>query len=540
MAEQHKINKSPHVLIFPFPAQGHLNPLIQFGKRLVSKGVKTTLVTTIYLFNTSHKNNTSSINIEAISDGFDEGGDASADSPESYLKRFKEVGSKSLGDLIKTLQSQGDTIDAIIYDAFNSWALDVAIEFGIDGGSFFTQACSVNNIYYHVHKGLITLPLRVPVSVPGLPQLECLETPSFVHNYGPYPGWTETVFNQFVNIDQARWVFSNSFYQLESEVIEWMRKMWKLKVIGPTLPSMYLDKRLEDDKDYGFNLFRANNTECMSWLDNKPKNSVVYISFGSLAQLGPEQMEEIAWGLTDSNVNFLWVVRADEEEKLPKEFLDQKITGKGLVVSWCKQLDVLAHESVGCFVTHCGFNSALEAISLGVPVVGMPQWTDQTTNAKLLDDIWGVGVRVKSNEKGIVTRGNLVSCIKKILEDERGVVARNNAAKWRELAKAAGLISLPLRVPVSVPGLPQLECLETPSFVHNYGPYPGWTETVFNQFANIDQARWVFSNSFYQLESEVIEWMRKMWKLKVIGPTLPSIYLDKRLEDDKDYGFNLF
>ncbi|KAI7746828.1 hypothetical protein M8C21_026261 [Ambrosia artemisiifolia] len=174
----------------------------------------------------------------------------------------------------------------------------------------------------------------------------------------------------------------------------------------------------------------------MSWLDNKPKNSVVYISFGSLAQLGPEQMEEIAWGLTDSNVNFLWVVRADEEEKLPKEFLDQKITGKGLVV-WCKQLDVLAHESVGCFVTHCGFNSALEAISLGVPVVGMPQWTDQTTNAKLLDDIWGVGVRVKSNEKGIVTRGNLVSCIKKILEDERGVVARNNAAKWRELAKAA-------------------------------------------------------------------------------------------------------
>ncbi|MFS7965214.1 putative UDP-glucuronosyl/UDP-glucosyltransferase [Helianthus anomalus] len=328
------MNKSPHVLLFPFPAQGHINPLIQFGKRLVSKGVKTTLVTTIYLNSTlSHKNSTTSIEIQAISDGFDEGGYASADSPESYLKVFKEVGSKSLSDLVKKLQKEGNNIDAIIYDAFNSWALDVAMDFGIDGGSFFTQACSVNNIYYHVYKGLISLPLSVPVSVPGLPQLECWETPSFVHNYGPYPGWTGIVFNQFANIDQARWVFSNSFYELEAKVIEWMRKMWKLKVIGPTLPSMYLDKRIEDDKDYGFNLIKANNKECMNWLDDKPEKSVVYVSFGSMAQLGLEQMEEIACGLSDCKFNFLWVVRAEEEEKLPKEFANQKITGKGLVVA---------------------------------------------------------------------------------------------------------------------------------------------------------------------------------------------------------------
>ncbi|KAI7755333.1 hypothetical protein M8C21_028080 [Ambrosia artemisiifolia] len=440
MAEQHKMNKPPHVLLFPFPAQGHINPIIQFGKRLLSKGVKITLVTTIYILKTNlpHEENTTPITIEAISDGFDEGGYASADSSESYLKTFKEVGSKSLGDLIKKLQSQGGTIDAIIYDAFISWALDVAMEFGIDGGSFFTQACSVNNIYYHVHKGLISLPLCVPVSVPGLPQLECWETPSFVHNYGPYPGWSEIVFNQFCNIDQARWVFTNSFYKLEEEVIEWMRKMWNLKVIGPTLPSMYLDKRIHDDKDYGFNLFKENHNECKNWLYDKPKKSVVYVSFGSSARLGPKQMEEIAWGLSESNVNFLWVVRAEEAEKLPNEFVNQNnLTEKGLVVAWCRQLDVLAHESIGCFVTHCGFNSTLEAISLGVPVVGMPQWTDQTTNAKLLDEIWGVGVRVKANENGIVTRGNLVSCIKKIMEDEKGAIAQKNAMKWREAAKEA-------------------------------------------------------------------------------------------------------
>ncbi|KAI3671025.1 hypothetical protein L1987_87671 [Smallanthus sonchifolius] len=349
MGEQHKINKPPHVLLFPFPAQGHINPLSQFGKRLLSKGVETTLVTTIYILNStlSHNNNTS-IEIEAISDGFDEGGFASADSPESYLKTFKEVGSKSLVDIIHKLQSEGKTIDAIIYDSFIPWALDVAMEFGIDGATFFTQACAVNSIYYHVHKGLISLPPDSTVSVPGLPQLERWETPSFVHKCGTYPGWSEMVFNQFANIDEARWVFASTFYQLEEQVMK-------------------------------------------------------------------------------SRLTWCNILRVDEKD----------VEVKGLVVAWCRQLDVLAHESIGCFVTHCGLNSALEAISLGVPVVGMPQWTDQTTNAKLLDDVWGVGVRIKADENGIVRRGNLASCIKKIMEEERGVLARRNVKKWRELAKVA-------------------------------------------------------------------------------------------------------
>ncbi|KAL8239850.1 hypothetical protein R6Q59_016417 [Mikania micrantha] len=441
MEKQHdNITKSPHVLLLPFPAQGHINPIIQFGKRLISKGVKTTLITTIFFLNShfTNKTNNTSIEIEAISDGFDEGGEASADSPESYLKTFKEVGSRSLADLIKKLLSQGKTIDAIIYDPFMTWPLDVALEFGINGGSFFTQACGVNIIYYHVHKGLISLPLGpTTVSVPGLPPLERWETPSYVHNYGPYPGWSKTVFGQFANIDQARWVFTTSFYQFEKEVIEWMRKKWKLMAIGPTLPSMYLDKRLEDDKDYGFNLYQAKHNECNDWLNDKPKKSVVYVSFGSSSQLGSEQMKEIAWGLSDSNVNFLWVVRKEEEEKLPNEIMEKKLIGKGMVVAWCRQLDVLAHESVGCFITHCGFNSILEAISLGVPMVGMPQWSDQTTNAKFLEEIWNVGVRVKADENGIVRRENMAACIKTIMEEERGVIARTNAEKWRDLAKLA-------------------------------------------------------------------------------------------------------
>ncbi|KAJ9550723.1 hypothetical protein OSB04_014768 [Centaurea solstitialis] len=419
--EQHKPKNSPHVLLFPFPSQGHINPLIQFAKRLLSKGVKTTLVTTIFTSTSilsSHSHSHSNIPIESISDGFDAGGSASAGSSEIYLESFREVGSRSLADLITRLRSEGTAIDAIVYDSFMSWALDVAKEFGIDCGSF------VDPDWYS------------RVSVPGLPELEHWETPSFVQKPGPYPAWSRIVFNQFSNFDRARWVFSNTFYKLEQEVIEWMKTLWPLKVVGPTIPSMYLDRRLEDDNDYGVNLIKPNHNECMEWLNDKPKGSVVYVAFGSYGELGPEQMEEVAWGLKDSELNFLWVVRASEEEKLPKGFVDRK-TEKGLVVAWCRQLEVLSHESIGCFVTHCGFNSTLEAISLGVPVVAMPQWTDQITNAKCLEDIWGVGVRVKHDEKGIVRRGNLVSCIKTIMEGEQGVVARRNAKKWRDLTKEA-------------------------------------------------------------------------------------------------------
>ncbi|KAK9944530.1 hypothetical protein M0R45_010091 [Rubus argutus] len=116
-------------------------------------------------------------------------------------------------------------------------------------------------------------------------------------------------------------------------------------------------------------------------------------------------MEELGWGLKKSNIYFLWVVREEEATKLPKGFAEE-ILEMGLVVSWCPQLDVLAHEAVGCFVTHCGWNSTLEALSLGVPLVAVPQWTDQSTNAK------NIGGRERKE-------------------------IQKNALKWKELARKA-------------------------------------------------------------------------------------------------------
>jgi pathogen-inducible salicylic acid glucosyltransferase len=202
------------------------------------------------------------------------------------------------------------------------------------------------------------------------------------------------------------------------------------------IPSFYLDKQLEDDREYGPSLFKPNLDGCMEWLDSKETGSVVYVSFGSMAALGEEQMEEIAWGLKRSDCNFLWVVRESEKKKLPSNFAEES-SEKGLIVTWSQQLEVLAHKSVGCFMTHCGWNSTLEALSLGVPMVAMPQWTDQPTNAKYIADVWHVGVRVKANEKGIVTKEEVEGCIREVMEGERGSEMRRNSEKWMKLAKTA-------------------------------------------------------------------------------------------------------
>jgi len=216
-----------------------------------------------------------------------------------------------------------------------------------------------------------------------------------------------------------------------------MASKWPIKLIGPTIPSMFLDKRLVDDKDYGLSLFKPNSETCMKWLDSKEPGSVVYVSFGSLAALTEDQMAELAWGLKRSNTHFLWVVRESERQKVPGNFVEET-TEMGLVITWSPQLEVLAHKSVGCFMTHCGWNSTLEALSLGVPMVAMPQWTDQPTNAKFVVDVWQVGVRVKVGENGMVTQEEIERCIREVMmEGERRDEIRTHSEKWKKLAEMA-------------------------------------------------------------------------------------------------------
>ena len=147
-------------------------------------------------------------------------------------------------------------------------------------------------------------------------------------------------------------------------------------------------------------------------------------------------MLELALGLKRSNRYFLWVVRETEQNKLPSNFIEET-SEKGLVVSWCPQLDVLAHKAMGCFMTHCGWNSTLEALSLGVPMIAMPHWTDQPTNAKFVADVWQVGIRVSKDEKGIIRKEEIERCIREIMEGEKSAEIKQNSEKWKKLAKDA-------------------------------------------------------------------------------------------------------
>lgn len=216
-----------------------------------------------------------------------------------------------------------------------------------------------------------------------------------------------------------------------------MTKLSPLITIGPTIPSKYLDNRLVNEAEYGFDLFYSEPSEhTMNWLNNKPKGSVIYVSFGSMTCLSEAQMSEIAFGLKGSGHYFLWVVRESEEAKLPKHLRDETAE-KGLLVKWSPQVEVLANSAVGCFFTHCGWNSTVEALSLGVPMVGMPQWTDQTTDAKFVEDVWKVGIRVRVDENGIVGRKEVEDCIRQVMEGEKGREMKERAEKWRKLSVEA-------------------------------------------------------------------------------------------------------
>ncbi|XP_048140837.1 UDP-glycosyltransferase 74E2-like [Rhodamnia argentea] len=436
--------KDIHVLVLAHPVQGHINPVLQFSKRLASKGLKVTFLIPISTKKSFNQVNTSSIQVEYISDGYDHV-EADKLSIAESLEHFRVSVSESLSDFIQKHQScQENPAKVLVYDAFDRWALDVAVEHGMHGAAFFTQSCVVTWIYYLAHQGRLKFPLEVADGqgcVPSDPQVMSVlgmnDFPSFVVEVDKYPGLLKIVLELFSNFRKAKWLLFNTFTELEEEMVNWMGNQWSMMTVGPTIPSVYMDKRLEDDRDYGLSLFQPEAEACLRWLDSKPPRSTVYISFGSLASLTEDQMEEIASGLRSMKSHFLWVVRESEENKLPCNFMRElglDDAKKGLVVRWCNQLQVLSHGSVGCFMTHCGWNSTLEGLSLGVPMVAMPQWTDQPTNATFIVEVWKVGLRVRANERGVVTGEEIESCVNEIMEGERGKEIRGNSLRWKEMA----------------------------------------------------------------------------------------------------------
>ncbi|XP_066346531.1 UDP-glucosyltransferase UGT13248-like [Miscanthus floridulus] len=426
-----------HVLLLPFPGmQGHANPMIQLGRRLAFHGLRPTLVVSRHVLSTTSTSASTSscpFPVAAISDGFDAGGISSCPDVAEYVRRMEAAGSDTLAGLLDAETRAGRRVRVLVYDSHLPWARRVARAAGVAAAAFLTQMCAVDLVYGEAWAGSVALPLadggELRRSGRLTVELGPDDVPPFVAAPQWYPAFTESALSQFDGLELADDVLVNSFRDLEPREADYLESTWRAKTIGPTLPSFYLDDgRLPCNKTYGVDLFSGTDSEasCMAWLDKQEPCSVVLASYGTVAKLDTAQLEELGNGLCDSGKPFVWVLRSNEAEKLSRQFGD-KCKERGLVVPFCPQLEVLAHKATGCFLTHCGWNSTIESIASGVPMVAMPQWADQPTTAKYVESAWGIGVRMR---KGLARREEVARCIREVMEGERKAEFRQNAAKW--------------------------------------------------------------------------------------------------------------
>jgi UDP:flavonoid glycosyltransferase YjiC (YdhE family) len=444
-----------HVMVVPFPGQGHINPMLQFAKRLASKNVGVTFVTT----EANHRRMLQSqgatsgaskkpeeVRFETIPDGL------TSDSERSDVvvlsAMLYNIGGEKLENLIERLNAQGTQISCIVQDSFMGWVPEVAKKFKIPSAFFWTQSCAVYSIFHHFVHGKLAIQLEetqnteAGIEIPGLPPLSVSDLPSLVQPSSPDGHVLRVVMDQFMSLPEATWVLGNSFNELESEEINSMKSTAPIRTVGPLIPSAFLDGQSPRDTDSVPHMWKTVN--CMDWLNTKQPASVVYVSFGSLAVLSKEQTHEIALGLKASGYSFIWVIRPSSskgeihsDEDLPEGFQNES-SEQGLVVPWCPQLEVLSHASVGAFMTHCGWNSTLEGLSLGVPMLAVPLWSDQTTNSFYIAERWKTGLRLsKRSEDGLVGKDEVEKGIRTVMESERGIELRMNALRWKTLASEA-------------------------------------------------------------------------------------------------------
>ncbi|KAJ1691245.1 hypothetical protein LUZ63_015400 [Rhynchospora breviuscula] len=250
----------------------------------------------------------------------------------------------------------------------------------------------------------------------------------------------------------AEAIILNSFEDLEGQFIELYEKEIGKKVwtVGP----LNLYNKDEHSKSVRGNKQGAEKQEIvLNWLDSHKRKSVLYVSFGSIARKSSLQVKELGFGLEAAEKPFIWVLKeaeiTPELNKWLSEDFETKIGKKGLVLrGWVPQLAIVSHPSIGGFMTHCGWNSILESISLGVPMITWPHFSDQFTNEKLVVDVLGLGVSLGvemlclmpagDDETIWVHRGDIENAVQKLMgEEEEAKEMRRRAADMADKAKKA-------------------------------------------------------------------------------------------------------
>lgn len=457
-------NNKPHAVCIPYPAQGHINPMLKLAKLLHSRGFHITFVNTEFNHSRllrsrgpSALDGLTSFRFETITDGLPPtDADATQDIPalclsteRHSLRPFRHL----LDRLNKAAKVTGDVppVSCIVSDGAMFFTLDAAEELGVPEVLLWTaSACGF--LGYAQYDKLLDLGLTpfkdanfltngdldtVLDWVPAMKGIRLRDIPSFIRTTDPDEPMIGYILRLVQMSKRASAILFNSFDALENDVVKYLSSIFPpIYTLGP-LPYLLEPIEAHDEKttSIGSNLWKEDPL-CLQWLDSYAPGSVVYVNFGSITVMTNDQLIEFAWGLGNSKQPFLWITRPDlvtgDSAVLPPEFLEET-RSRGLIASWCNQEKVLAHPAIGGFLTHSGWNSTVESISNGVPMVCWPFFAEQQINCWYCCTKWGIGMEIDSNVK----RGEVERQVMELMEGEKGKEMKRKAMEWKALAQEA-------------------------------------------------------------------------------------------------------
>lgn len=452
-----------HVVLFPFMAHGHMIPTLDIARLFAARdGVKATIITTplnATIFTKANENSKKTggpiINIEVFRFPAQEAGlPEGVENLEQVLKsEFPNKFFKAAEMLSKQLEQYLEKVqpNCLVADMFFPWATECAAKFNIPrlvfhGTSSFSL-CAQEVVRLHEPYKNVSSDDE-PFVLPSLPheiQLRRLQISEELRKSEDteYKRRTTSVKESEL---KSYGVIVNSFYELEPDYADFFKKELGRRVwcIGP----VSLSNRSIKDKAQRGKQASVDEYECLKWLNSKQPDSVIYICFGSTVSLIAPQLHEIAMALEASGQDFIWVVKSDDnglsEEWLPAGF-EQRIEGKGLIIrGWAPQVLILEHETIGAFVTHCGWNSTSEGISAGVPMVTWPIFAEQFYNEVLVTQILKTGIPVGVKKwsrapsmKDIMKREAIENALREVMVGKEAEERRTRAKKLKEMAHKA-------------------------------------------------------------------------------------------------------
>ncbi|RCV36439.1 hypothetical protein SETIT_7G319100v2 [Setaria italica] len=440
-----------HFLLVVYGFQSHLNPGRVLAHRLARLGADGSVLATLSVPAATYRRMFPSpdaaataettttdgvISYVPYSDGVDDGS-WGKDADDRALRR--RASSESLSAIVARFANRGQPVTCIMCTMMLLPVLDVARERNIPVAICWIQPATLLAITYHYFHGyddLIASHATDPayeVCLPGLSRpLEISNFPSFLTDTSgseSTKAFIEVFQELFEYMDQWRpKVLVNTFGELEANVLREMKRHLDVFTVGPMVGS---------STEARIHLFKHDDVDekrYMEWLQAHPEKSVVYVSSGSVTKYTKRQMDEIVGGLRQCGRPYLLVVRKDDES----HSLEDHTQGQGMVVEWCNQLEVLSHSAVGCFVSHCGWNSTIEAMASGVPIIGVPNMFDQPTNTYLVDKEWEIGIKGERNGDGVLTGTELARCIELVMgEGAKAKAIRERAKALKEMAQAS-------------------------------------------------------------------------------------------------------